>query len=213
MRISDLSQATGVPVPTVKYYLREGLLPPGELTSPNQARYGRQHVHRLRLVRALIEVGGLSVARTKEVLAAADDETMPLFDLTRVAHRAVTARPAHDGDPGWRAARSEVARWITGLGWHVRGDSPGLDQLADVLHALRRLGQDCDAASAFDPYARLAQPLAESEVATVPAEPRDEAVLSVVVGTVLYESALTALRRLAQEDASWRRFGVGRVGP
>ena len=37
MRIAELSQTTGVPVPTIKYYLREGLLPAGELTSPNQA--------------------------------------------------------------------------------------------------------------------------------------------------------------------------------
>ena len=35
MRIAELSQTTGVPVPTIKYYLREGLLPSGELTSPN----------------------------------------------------------------------------------------------------------------------------------------------------------------------------------
>jgi len=212
VRISDLSHTTGVPIPTVKYYLREGLLPPGERTSPNQARYDERHVQRLRLVRALIEVGGLSVAATKDVLAAVDDEQLPLFELTRVAHRAVTPRPTHDDDPGWRAARSEVARWIAGLGWHVRGDSPGLDQLADVLHALHRLGQDCDAPAAFAPYAALAQPIAEAELATVPTEPRDEAVLSVVVGTVLYESSLAALRRLAQEDASWHRFGVGAAG-
>jgi DNA-binding transcriptional MerR regulator len=37
MRIGELSKVTGVPVPTIKYYLREGLLPAGELSSPNQA--------------------------------------------------------------------------------------------------------------------------------------------------------------------------------
>ena len=72
MRVAELSTATGVSVPTIKYYLREGLLPQGELTSPNQARYGEQHVRRLRLIRALIEVGGLSVARLREVLAVLD---------------------------------------------------------------------------------------------------------------------------------------------
>ena len=40
MRIGELSRATEVPVPTIKYYLREGLLPHGELSSPNQASYG-----------------------------------------------------------------------------------------------------------------------------------------------------------------------------
>ena len=56
MRISDLSEATGVPVATVKYYLRERLLHPGEVVSRTQARYDASHVERLTLVRALTEV-------------------------------------------------------------------------------------------------------------------------------------------------------------
>ncbi|WP_346281659.1 MerR family DNA-binding transcriptional regulator, partial [Pseudonocardia sp.] len=34
MRMAELSARTGVPIPTIKFYLREGLLPPGERTSP-----------------------------------------------------------------------------------------------------------------------------------------------------------------------------------
>jgi DNA-binding transcriptional MerR regulator len=37
MWIAELSRQTEVPVATIKYYLREGLLPAGELSSPNQA--------------------------------------------------------------------------------------------------------------------------------------------------------------------------------
>ena len=73
MRIAELSRRSGVPVPTIKYYLREGLLPAGELTSPNQARYSDDHLHRLRLVRAMVELGGLSIAAVREVLGALDD--------------------------------------------------------------------------------------------------------------------------------------------
>ncbi len=40
MRVAELSRRSGVSVASIKYYLREGLLPPGELTSPNQAHYG-----------------------------------------------------------------------------------------------------------------------------------------------------------------------------
>ncbi|GMA88788.1 hypothetical protein GCM10025868_40380 [Angustibacter aerolatus] len=47
-----------MPVATVKYYLREGLLPPGTPTSRTQAQYDEEHVRRLRLVRALLDVGG-----------------------------------------------------------------------------------------------------------------------------------------------------------
>ena len=70
MRIAELSRRAGVPVPTVKYYLREGLLPPGRATAPTQAQYDETHEQRLRLVRALVEVAGLSLAAVRRVLAA-----------------------------------------------------------------------------------------------------------------------------------------------
>lgn len=66
-----LSAESGVPVGTIKFYLREQLLPPGERTSPNQARYTEAHVRRLKLVRALIETGGCSVAEVRRVVETA----------------------------------------------------------------------------------------------------------------------------------------------
>src|SRR5205823_11902088 len=72
MRIAELSQRSGVPIPTIKYYMREGLLYPGERTSRNQARYTESHIQRLRLIRALVDVGHLSIAATREVVASID---------------------------------------------------------------------------------------------------------------------------------------------
>ena len=40
MRIAELSSRSGTSIPTIKYYLREGLLPAGEATGRNQADYG-----------------------------------------------------------------------------------------------------------------------------------------------------------------------------
>ena len=48
MRISDLSRQSGVPVATIKFYLREQLLPPGEPTGRNQAVYLDRHLRRSR---------------------------------------------------------------------------------------------------------------------------------------------------------------------
>ena len=73
MRMGQLSSETGVAVATIKYYLREGLLPAGELSPPNQARYDESHVRRLALIRSLLEVGGLSIADVGAVLAVIDD--------------------------------------------------------------------------------------------------------------------------------------------
>lgn len=85
MRISDLSHATGVPVPTIKFYLREGILPFGRGIATNQAEYGEDHVRRLRLIRALAEVGGLPLATVRDVLGAVDDPGPPIHDALGIA--------------------------------------------------------------------------------------------------------------------------------
>jgi len=90
VRVSELSAATGVTVPTLKYYLREGLLLAGQLSSANQASYDESHVARVRLIRALIEVGNLPVATAKTVLAAIDTPDMPLSWIFGVAQRAIS---------------------------------------------------------------------------------------------------------------------------
>src|ERR687889_297602 len=89
VQISELARRAGVPVATVKYYLREGLLPPGERTGATRARYGEEHVERLRLVRALLGPGGLSIARARAVLAAVDSPDTSVHAALGAAHRAL----------------------------------------------------------------------------------------------------------------------------
>src|SRR5215204_7327588 len=88
MRISEVARRAGLPVATVKYYLREGLLPAGSLTAPNQADYGEPHIRRLRLIRTLREVGGLEIERIGRVIAAIEDEKLSRHELFGVADRA-----------------------------------------------------------------------------------------------------------------------------
>src|SRR5690606_42064817 len=97
MRMAELSRESGVPVATIKYYLREGLLHPGERTSPNQARYDGTHIQRLRLVRALLDIGGLSVTTAKDGLAAlASREASPhhVLGVTQLGRPVAEPGPA-----------------------------------------------------------------------------------------------------------------------
>lgn len=207
MRISELSRASGVPVPTIKYYLREGLLPGGTPTARNQADYSALHVHRLRLVRALMEVGGLGIAAVHRVLDAIGDEDMPLHEVLGVAHRALGPPP----DPGpvpdaVAEARADVDAFIADLGWRVGADAPARRALADALVALRRLGREVGP-EVFAPYAALAADLAAHEVPiAATGRSRTETVERVVVGTVVFEAALVALRRMAQAHHSATLF-------
>jgi DNA-binding transcriptional MerR regulator len=59
MWMAELAARSGLSVATIKFYLREGLLPPGEATGATRSRYDESHVRRLRLIRALTEVAGL----------------------------------------------------------------------------------------------------------------------------------------------------------
>jgi DNA-binding transcriptional MerR regulator len=216
MRMGELSRRSGVSVPTIKYYLREGLLPAGTATSPNQADYGDGHLRRLRVIRALIDVGGLSVTAAREVLAAVDDPAVTGHALLGVAHRAVapSRRGRRDTDE-WRAARAEAAAVAARRGWRVSPDAPALDQLADVITAARALGLD-ELLAGIDTYAEAADAVARYDLGTVVtrarrAAPGDEPaqmVETVITGTVLGESLLTGLRLLAQEAASARTFGA-----
>jgi DNA-binding transcriptional MerR regulator len=195
LRISELSRVTGVPVATVKYYLREGLIPPGTATGATQARYDESHVTRLRLARALIQVGGLSVAAARDVLAALDTSDGSLHRVLGAAHSALSPQLADDHEP--TRARGLVDTW----GWRVHPEAPTLRQLEHALTALADVGAPAGE-ERLERYADLAHRIAEVDVAGVPTTSTDEAATTVVIGTVLWEPVLLALRRLAQEAVS-----------
>ena len=210
MRVGELSARAEVPVATVKWYLRVGLLHKGEATAHNQASYDDSHLHRLRLIRAMLEVGGLSVEQAKKVLDAIDDDQLEIPQVAAVAHAAVSGRGSYRN---YEPALPAVTRYLDRRGWRVSADSPARADLAAVLGALELLSRSGDGASPpvaddeqiaslLDPYADAVQAIAEAEVrALPPAEQRGQLVEDIVVGTVLMEQAMGALRRLAQENA------------
>ncbi len=51
MRIGPLAQATGMPVETIRYYEREGLLPPAPRSGNNYRAYTPAHAERLAFIR------------------------------------------------------------------------------------------------------------------------------------------------------------------
>ncbi len=204
MRIAELSERSGVPLPTVKYYLREGLLPPGTLTSPNQARYDEQHLRRLALVRALIDVGGLSIAATRNLLERIDAPDVTVHDTLGRTQYALSRRKVPDPASVDPAGGEEVDALLARLGWRVRMDNPARHALADVLTALHALGAE-DLLTLVEGYAECAHRLAAAEVELVTGRGEtDPMVEGVVLAGVLGDAMFAALRRLAQEDASGR---------
>jgi hypothetical protein len=91
---------------------------------------------------------------------------------------------------------------IARRGWQVKPDSPARQLLAAVLARLHDLGDD-DLLSLADAYTGPAEQIAAADLKAILGRPTLDARLEgVIVGGVLGDTLLAALRRLAQENAS-----------
>ena len=195
--MGELAERSGLPVPTIKFYLREGLLPPGESTSATRAEYDASHVRRLRLIRALTDVAHLRLDAVRAVLAAVDDDTLSWHAAVGAAHTRLSGGTTDASDQ----ARHQVDALLARHGWTLSPQSPHADVLGTALDALRDLDHPVSD-QLLDVYARAASAIAETEVAGVDAEDHTVAAEHVVVGTLLLEPVLLTLRRVAQENVS-----------
>lgn len=201
MRISELSAESGVPVATIKYYLRERLLPEGERTSPTQASYGIPHVQRLGVIRALVDAG-VGIAGVRKVIGVLEEPPENPYDLLGAANAAVT--PVVDGDLDLSAATALLERM---------GGSPAdcfPDQLRAVAHALATLDRAGFTVppSVMEAYLVHLAAIGDAELAATPETSMDDAVRYVVLGTALVEPLVLALRRVAEQIAASRRFSA-----
>ncbi|WP_324289304.1 MerR family transcriptional regulator [Streptomyces sp. H34-S4] len=201
-----------MPITTIKYYLREGLLPAGRPTAPNQAAYDESHVRRLRLIRALVGVRGLSVGAAKDVLSGVYAHEGDVHQVLGIVLGATTQAADGDGDGNQDQEQckrlAEVDALLDSLGWEVSDDAPGKAVIARTLDTLSGLGMAYDWHQLV-PYAELAGQIATVDLDKIEdlADPLEMAERALVL-TVLLEPVLMALRRLAQEHQSAARRGV-----
>jgi DNA-binding transcriptional MerR regulator len=191
VRISELSEHSGIPVASIKFYIREGMLPRGTATSATRADYGDEHLARLRVIQALSDVRALPLARVKEILSLIDapDET-PYATLGR----AVSALPPYADETNTDRARETIER--LGLTYDERFAAVG--QLEAAIRGIEAAGLTWDAETA----ARYAGPLlrvAAAELLPLAELSESEQVSYAVLGTAMYEPAILALRRLAHQ--------------
>jgi len=90
LRMGELAEASGVPVPTIKHYLREGLLPEPVKTSRNMAYYPPQFVERIKLIKQLQEERFMPLKAIKSVLDEDPERARALLELEdRILDRAL----------------------------------------------------------------------------------------------------------------------------
>lgn len=200
MRLAELSARSGLTTATIKYYLRAGLLPRGTTQSSTWASYDEDHLRRLRLVRALTDVAGLSLEEVRGVVdAVADSESD--HQVRGAAQWPLSPDLARDPST---TSVERVNRLLARHGWQVHTGSPHRRTLASALDTLDEL-EFAATDEVLDAYADALESIAEIEVARVAAEAEPVvAAERLVVGTLLYEPVLLTLRRMAHEAVSAR---------
>jgi len=209
MRISALAATAGLPVATVKFYLREGLLHSGLASSATQASYDESHVRRLRLIRALTGAVGLSVQQARTILDLVDE---PGDDLYATLGRAVSALPPAAAEPAGDEASADdpyprARRALETLGQVYDPRFAAVAQLESALEAAESAGLPLSHDRLLA-YGRSLREIAAYDLERMPQGAR-EAVEYTVLGTALYEPVLLALRRLAHQDIAARRELAG----
>jgi DNA-binding transcriptional MerR regulator len=163
LRISELSERSGVPVATIHHYLREGLLPEPVKTSRNMAYYPPEFVERIRLIKQLQEERFMPLRVIRRLLERreADPERLRAMievedrilasalagERTRTSAAEVRDRYAMPADVLDRLAELGV------LSPNSRGYSPSDVRIIEAISRFRASGYD--AAIGFTVYDTL----------------------------------------------------------
>ena len=190
--ISVLSQRSGVSVATIKYYIREGLI----RSTLDPKADDVETVNQLRLIRGLVHVVGLSIRQVRKILnLVRDPELSPAALMTSVTADLplAGARVADDTDlAGARAALASV-------GFDELPDVPYVNQLLAAIALAEENGVGMDAEH-LAAYTAAARECAKSDFDHMLFDSPSREVQTAVLGTLIYDSILIGVRRLAHRE-------------
>jgi DNA-binding transcriptional MerR regulator len=209
MKVSELSRRSGVSLPTIKFYIREGLLPAGESTGKNQAEYSEEHFERLALIRSLREDAALSVEVIARALRAADSARTDFVVAAIDAIQRPQRTDIDERSAEFRQCHAEILELCNAHGWQVTAADTSVGDAARALTVIQRSfpqGKDED----LTVYADAAQRLAQHEIPDgwQPDAAPNAALRYAVLGTMLFEPFILALRRVAHVGRARRVIAV-----
>ena len=128
LTIGKLGEATGVKIPTIRYYEQIGLLPAPERSAGNQRLYGQSAQDRLAFIRHARELG-FSLDAIRDLLSLSDgpDQSCAAADIiAKEQLAAVEARIAR-----LAALKAELERMITQCAQGTIADCRVIEVLSD----------------------------------------------------------------------------------
>jgi len=149
LRMGELAEASGVPAPTIKHYLREGLLPEPVKTSRNMAYYPPEFVDRIKLIKQLQEERFMPLRAIKSVLDEDPDRARALVELEdRILDRALagerTRTSAAEARERYGVPKEVLDRLeeLEVLSPNSRGYSPSDMKIIEAISRFRAGGYD-----------------------------------------------------------------------
>ena len=149
LRMGELAEASGVPAPTIKHYLREGLLPEPVKTSRNMAYYPPSSVERIKLIKRLQQERFMPLKAIRKLLEEDPERAGALLELEdRILDRALAGERARtsaaevrerDGVP--REVLDRLAE-LEVLTPNSRGYSPSDVTIIEAISRFRAGGYD-----------------------------------------------------------------------
>lgn len=131
LSIGKLAQATGVKVPTIRYYEQIGLLPEAGRSAGNQRLYGRDTQNRLAFIRHARELG-FPLDAIRDLLSLSDRPDQPCAAVDDIAKAQLKAVQARIGR--LKALEAELHRMIDQCACGTIKDCRVIETLGD--HAL-----------------------------------------------------------------------------
>jgi DNA-binding transcriptional MerR regulator len=177
LKISEVAERSGVPVATIRHYLREGLLPEPVKTSRNMAYYPPEFVERIRVIKQLQEERFMPLRVIRDLLEREDAEPERLramIDLEdRILERALAGERERIGVEEVRSrydVPKEVLDRLAELGVltpDADGYSPSDVRIVEAIGRFRAGGYDERIGfTVYDTlrYRRALEPLVAEEV-------------------------------------------------
>jgi DNA-binding transcriptional MerR regulator len=149
LRMRELAAASGVPAPTIKHYLREGLLPEPVKTSRNMAYYPSEFVERIKLIKRLQEERFMPLKAIKNVLDEDPDRAKAMLELgDQILDRALAGERSRTSAAEVRkryGMPKEVLDRLAEIGVltpNSRGYTPSDVQIIEAIGSFRAGGYD-----------------------------------------------------------------------
>ena len=148
LKMSGLVEASGVPAPTIKHYLREGLLPEPVKTSRNMAWYRPETVERIRLIKRLQEERYMPLKAIRKLFEEDPDQAEAMLDVEdRILERALARERTRTGPAEIRkyGVPKKVLDRLAEIGIltpNSRGYSPSDVTIIEAMSRFRAGGYD-----------------------------------------------------------------------